>query len=101
MDTFTYILLKTYVEERLTETGVQGQPGKSAYDIAVENGFEGTETEWLNSLKGATPYIGDNGHWFIEDIDTGVIAAPDLTGYYTEANLLALTKEEILQICKI
>ena len=26
--------------------------GKSAYDIAVENGFKGTETEWLESLKG-------------------------------------------------
>ena len=24
--------------------------GKSAYDVAVENGFTGTEQEWLNSL---------------------------------------------------
>ena len=26
--------------------------GKSAYQIAVENGFEGTEEEWLASLEG-------------------------------------------------
>ncbi len=26
--------------------------GDSAYEIAVSNGFEGTETEWLESLKG-------------------------------------------------
>lgn len=26
--------------------------GYSAYEIAVQNGFEGTETEWLASLKG-------------------------------------------------
>ena len=26
--------------------------GKSAYEIAVDNGFVGTETEWLESLKG-------------------------------------------------
>ena len=26
--------------------------GKSAYNIAVENGFDGTEQEWLASLKG-------------------------------------------------
>lgn len=26
--------------------------GKSAYDIAVEEGFEGTEQEWIDSLKG-------------------------------------------------
>lgn len=27
--------------------------GKSAYDIAVANGFVGSEEEWLASLKGA------------------------------------------------
>jgi hypothetical protein len=26
--------------------------GKSAYELAVDNGFEGTEQEWLTSLKG-------------------------------------------------
>lgn len=29
-----------------------GARGKSAYQIAVENGFEGSETEWLESLQG-------------------------------------------------
>lgn len=28
--------------------------GMSAYQVAVKNGFEGTEAEWLASLKGAT-----------------------------------------------
>ena len=28
------------------------EAGKSAYEIAVEHGFEGTEAEWLESLKG-------------------------------------------------
>ena len=32
--------------------GTNGQDGKSAYDIAVEQGFQGTEQEWLESLKG-------------------------------------------------
>ena len=32
--------------------GVDGQDGKSAFEIAQENGFGGTETEWLESLKG-------------------------------------------------
>ena len=35
--------------------------GKSAYEVAVENGFSGTETEWLASLKGATGAPGANG----------------------------------------
>lgn len=30
--------------------GKDGTNGKSAYEIAVENGFEGTEQEWLESL---------------------------------------------------
>lgn len=29
-----------------------GVKGESAYDVAVRNGFTGTEVEWLNSLKG-------------------------------------------------
>ena len=32
--------------------GTNGQDGKSAYEIAVEQGFVGTEQEWLESLKG-------------------------------------------------
>ena len=29
-----------------------GSEGKSAYEVAVENGYEGTEKEWVESLKG-------------------------------------------------
>lgn len=29
-----------------------GFQGASAYEVAVENGFEGTEAEWLESLRG-------------------------------------------------
>lgn len=38
-----------------------GLPGKSAYEIAVENGFAGDEVSWLASLKGATGAKGDKG----------------------------------------
>lgn len=31
--------------------GAAGQPGASAYEIAVANGFTGTEAEWLASLQ--------------------------------------------------
>ena len=33
---------------------VYGKDGLSAYEVAVENGFEGTEEEWLDSLNGGT-----------------------------------------------
>lgn len=32
--------------------------GESAYDIAIRNGFVGTEAEWLESLKGERGEIG-------------------------------------------
>ena len=32
--------------------GLQGKSGKSSYEIAVDNGFIGTENDWLLSLKG-------------------------------------------------
>lgn len=35
-----------------SQKGDKGDPGKSAYEIAVSNGYSGTETEWLASLKG-------------------------------------------------
>lgn len=35
--------------------------GASAYEIAVANGFEGTETEWLESLKGGNGVDGSDG----------------------------------------
>lgn len=39
----------------------KGDPGKSAYEIAVEQGFVGTEEEWLASLHGATGATGPQG----------------------------------------
>ena len=34
------------------DTGAAGKDGESAYDIAKRNGFTGTESEWIASLKG-------------------------------------------------
>jgi len=39
----------------------KGDPGKSAYEIAVEHGFVGTEEEWLQSLHGAQGEQGPEG----------------------------------------
>src|SRR5690625_2138406 len=41
--------------------GGAGEPGKSAYEIAVENGFEGDEQAWLDSLKGERGPEGPQG----------------------------------------
>ncbi len=50
------------------ESSIPGQNGASAYEIAVKYGFEGTEEEWLESLKGETPVKGVD-YFTEEDIE--------------------------------
>ena len=40
--------------------GAAGAAGASAYDIAVENGFDGTEEEWLASLEAHSTTTGES-----------------------------------------
>lgn len=72
--------------------GEPGRDGKSAYEVAIANGFNGSQLDWLDSLKGKdglpgqngrngdkgedgkTPYINDDGVWCIGEQDTGVHA---------------------------
>ena len=58
--------------------GINGSDGKSAYIIAVEHGFTGTENEWLQSLKGAD---GKDG------------ISPDMSDYATKADIAELQKQ--------
>ena len=60
--------------------GADGADGKSAYQIAVDNGFIGTEEEWLASLKG-------------DDSPIGVISA--FAGSVAPANWLLCQGQEI------
>lgn len=43
--------------------GPTGPEGKSAYDLAVENGFVGTEQEWLDSLEGPVGPVGPDKNY--------------------------------------
>ena len=49
------------IEELTPQEGTQGLDGKSAYELAVEQGFEGTVVEYLESLKGEKGDKGDTG----------------------------------------
>lgn len=54
--------VKVNITEPITisTVGVAGQRGMSAYEVAVNNGFTGTEKEWLESLKGKDGKDGVN-----------------------------------------
>ena len=44
----------TDINQRIVNAGgIQGERGFSAYEVAVSNGFAGTEVDWLESLNGA------------------------------------------------
>jgi hypothetical protein len=49
--------------------GGTGADGKSAYEIAQEHGFEGSEEDWLESLKGDKGYTPVKGtdYWTATD----------------------------------
>ena len=53
---------KQYVDSAVENIALTpGDDGKSAYEIALDEGFEGTETEWLESLKGEDGSKGNQG----------------------------------------
>ena len=69
-------------------SGKQDYSNDQRYDIyqmAVASGYNGTYEEWLQSIKGKdgqdghSPVItiGDNGHWYIDGVDTVVNARGD------------------------
>jgi trimeric autotransporter adhesin len=41
--------------------GIQGEQGESAYEVAVNNGFAGSESDWLDSLQGEQGPAGPTG----------------------------------------
>ena len=63
--------------EGTLEEWLDSLAGKSAYEQAVENGFEGTFEDWQNSLKGEDGSAGERGSmWYAGSSDPNV-TAPD------------------------
>ena len=83
-----------YIKNKPTEQEVVR--GYSAYQVAVMNGFEGTEEEWLRSLHGsvgpagpagAAGPAGDPGYTPVKGVD-----------YFTEADKAAIVEEVLNQM---
>ncbi len=78
---------------KASDRGNKGDSGKSAYAIAVENGFSGTVEEWLESLKGPKGDPADQvqSSWTQTDSsavdyikDKPALAAVALSGNYAD-----------------
>ena len=52
----------TDINQRIVNAGgIQGERGASAYEVAVQNGFAGSEGDWLSSLQGSDGATGPAG----------------------------------------
>lgn len=100
-------LIKPKVGTIKGEKGDAGADGKSAYEVAVANGYSGTQAQWLASLKGADgapgkdgqtwqPYIADDKHWHIRLINN--VDMPAIVGVITQGDANDLTMDDSYRI---
>ena len=95
------------------EKGDAGADGKSAYEVAVANGYSGMQAQWLASLKGTDgapgkdgsdgkdgqtwqPYIADDKHWHIRLINN--VDMPAIVGVITQGDANDLTMDDSYRI---
>lgn len=74
-----------------------GTSGLSAYEIAVKNGFDGTETEWLESLKSTGSVVNQNTYTVDGDSadsevasNTGLKSAVSVYANFTKTTLVGM-----------
>ena len=88
-------------EQLLALKGENGIDGKSAYQLAVEKGFVGTEAEWVASLKGKNGLQGIQGpkgdNYQITEADyaaiAGMVSVPSKTSELTnDSNFITEVK---------
>ena len=89
--------------KKIEEAG-HGTDGKSAYEIAVEHGYVGTETEWLASLKGEPGETPDMSEYPKTSEVTTIVereieaATGDFHSHANKATLDALTPELLTEL---
>ena len=89
--------LYTQLLKKLSEmqTGANGKDGRSAYEIAIENGFVGTAAEWLESLKGMNGVDGKDGKDGADGLPGKDGISPDLTNYPDTDAVKALVQDAV------
>lgn len=89
--------------KKIEEAG-HGADGKSAYEIAVEHGYVGTETEWLASLKGEPGETPDMSEYPNTSEVTTIVereieaATGDFHSHANKATLDAFTPELLQEL---
>lgn len=73
----------------------EGRPGLSAYEVAVDNGFEGTEAEWLESLQ-AAPGAGSDSNYTQSFTFVDTIVVNHGLGKYPAVTIIDTTGDEVV-----
>ncbi len=86
----THLRVTTSNDEytRVLSSAEQGPPGISPYQVALNNGFVGTATEWIESLRGDSAYrvalnngfVGTEEEW-IESLKANINISPEVSGF--------------------
>lgn len=70
----TYVALVKMAGGQAGPPGPPGPAGKSAYQVALDNGYEGTQEEWLNTLVGPQGERGPAG------VTSALVSVDNTTG---------------------
>lgn len=71
---FLLLIALSLLAFALSSCAIPGmETAKSAYDVAVENGFVGSEQEWLDSLKGKDGEDGDSKSAYDIAVENGFV----------------------------
>jgi len=62
----------------------KGDDGKSAYEVAVANGYSGTEQQWINSLGGDQSFLNWKAIEGVKQtgVDAGILGDISITDDY-------------------
>ena len=115
MDIITYVLAKNYTNKVVSESGLKGEPGKSAYEYALDGGFKGTEEEFQQMMASAAleiytvdayidlPTVGNVNYIYRVREDAKLYQWDETNGYYPisggGSNDDLITPEDIDKIC--
>ena len=100
---YLYMIVATSDEEALSDTvestgeiAKYGSDGLSAYDIAVKNGYVGTEAEWIAFLKNSAASVTKES---VEEVLTGTITSHNHdTQYVKLKDGYALSKNDFTDL---
>lgn len=83
VETFNVRLSQSKTKTKVATQYIRGPKGASTYEVALDNGFIGTEEEWLESLNGLSAYevaldegfVGSREEWLESLKDKSLIVS--------------------------